>query len=332
VSFLGRGAVSGDDPLGYAAGKDRRPHGTGFRCGREPEQVSGRPSGIRYAGTTPTTDAVGGASTDRRPTDPLQPATQRADQLWYAGPIPTTGALRSATGCEGNPDHGHTPNPGGSPGDGELPGQAGSDWLGGEVIESGPERPPTEGGVERLVGDARRWWRDLGAAGPWRRRVVAAAAAAAAAGAIVALRAAAPDLPLEEEAAAAGTPGAPMIIYGRARLQPPPFDRLPGRTPIPLPSPVGRPAEVVRGDLPATGTVAGETSARAAARLVLGRYCRYPQAYFVVLDPHRDWRKVTATAIRRTYGEPRRLTTLQLEWTGHWYVWQGSPAELAHCA
>lgn len=200
--------------------------------------------------------------------------------------------------------------------------------VGGEVLESGPERP--QGGVDWLARDVRRWWRGVGSATPWRRRAIAATATLAAAGVLVALRAGAPSVPLEE-AAAGDAASAPVIIYGRARLQPPPFDRLPGRTPIPTPSPVGRPAEAVRGALPATGPV-GEEAARDASRLVLGRYCRWPRGYQVQLEPKRSWHEVTATILSRTYVGSRRLTTLQLRWTGHAYSWQGWPAELARCA
>jgi hypothetical protein len=200
------------------------------------------------------------------------------------------------------------------------------------VLESGVERPPGDGDRARLARAARRWWRGSGAATPRRRRTVAATGALAAAGVLVLLRATAPSMPAEEEAAAAGAASAPMIIYGRARMQPPPFDRLPGRTPIPQPSPIGRPAEAVRGSLPATGAL-GDQAARAAARLVLGRYCRYPRAYLVMLEPNRTWRDVVATVLQQTSDvEPHRLTTLRLRWTGHAYAWQGWPAELARCA
>ncbi|MFL6130599.1 MAG: hypothetical protein ACJ73E_16250 [Mycobacteriales bacterium] len=140
-------------------------------------------------------------------------------------------------------------------------------------------------------------------------------------------------MPLEQEqAAAADITSAPVIVYARPGLQPPPFDRLPGRTPIPQPSPIGRPAEAVRGALPATGPAPAEQAARDAARLVLGRYCRYPQAYLVVLESSRGWREVTAMALLHTYLEERRLATLQLRWTGQAYSWQGWPRELARCA
>ncbi len=200
------------------------------------------------------------------------------------------------------------------------------------MLESGPERPPAESGLQRVVRDARRWWRAGGASGPWRRRAVAATAAVAAAGAVVALRAGAPAVPVEQAQAAAGSTSGPVIIYGRARMQPPPFDRLPGRTPIPMPSPIGRPAEAVRGTLPATGPAPAEEAARDAVRLVLGRYCRYPRAYQVTLTAQRGWREVTATVDRRAWADERRLTTLRLRWTGAAYAWQGWPAELARCS
>ena len=207
----------------------------------------------------------------------------------------------------------------------------------GEVLESGPGRPPGDRVLGWLAKDARRWLRGTtgpsggGRARPWRRRAAAGVAALAVGGALVALRAGAPGIPVEEPVAAADAASGPVIIYGRARMQPPPFDRLPGRTPIPLPAPIGRPAEAVRGSLPATGT-AGESAARAAVRLVLGRYCRYPRAYQILLEDRGSWREVTATVFSLKWVEPRRLTTVRLRWTGHAYSWQGWPADLARCA
>ena len=222
--------------------------------------------------------------------------------------------------------------PAGRGSDVDLLGAASPGWSAGDVLESGPERPPAESGLQRVVRDARRWWRADGASGPWRRRAVAAAAAVAAAGAVVALRAGAPAVPVEQAQAAAGSTSGPVIIYGRARMQPPPFDRLPGRTPIPMPSPIGRPAEAVRGTLPATGPAPAEEAARDAVRLILGRYCRYPRAYQLTLTAQRGWREVTATVDRRAWADERRLTTLRLRWTGAAYAWQGWPAELARCS
>jgi hypothetical protein len=294
---------------------DRRPYRDGFRYGPEP----GEPEQTRdwYAGTTPPTHDASPDPTNpwyTGTTPPTHDASPDPTNPWYTGTTPTVG------GGEG----GEPADPGPRDGAGEL--------LGGEVLESGPERPPGESDLARLVTDARRWWRGTGVAGPWRRRAAAAAAAVAAAGAIVALRAGAPGVPLEETATAADANSGPVIIYGRARMQPPPFDRLPGRTPIPAPSPLGRPAEAVRGHLPRTGPTPGEESARAATRLVLGRYCRYPRAYLILLESARGWREVTATVLRWAYTESRRLTTVRLHWTDDAYVWHGRPSELARCA
>ena len=202
----------------------------------------------------------------------------------------------------------------------------------GEVLESGPQQALGESGLERLANDARRWARGADdSAKPWLRQAMVATAALAVTAAVVVLRAAAPTIPLAEEAAAADTTSAPVIMYGHPRMQPPPFDRLPGRTPIPLPSPVGRPADAVRGGLPVTGP-AGAEAARDAARLILGRYCRYPQAYQIELAGQPTWREVSVTVLRQGYTGQRRLTTLRLRWTGRAYAWQGWPTELARCA
>lgn len=302
-------------------------------------------------GSAPADGAAGSA--------PADGAAGSVGQVWYAGTTPVGDALGygagdviGGSGVEAGRGAGHqdelvrdTGGAGvegsgvgsarttGRSGDAAARGDRGiaeAGWLGGEVLESGVERPPADSGGQPVVAAARRWWRSTTAAGPWRRRVTVAAAALAAAGAIVALRAGAP-VPPPEEPVAASAPG-PVIIYGRARMQPPPFDRLPGRTPIPLPSPVGRPADAVRGTLPITGGTPGETAALSAVRLVLGRYCRYPRAYQVELVATHAWREVRASVLRRWYGDSARLTTLQLRWTGRSYAWQGWPTELSRCA
>lgn len=204
-----------------------------------------------------------------------------------------------------------------------------------DLLVSGPERPSGGGGLGRLLRAARRRLRGPGTAAgrSWRRRAVTAVAVLAAAGALLALRARTYPVPPRERPAAAGDGGGPVTVYGRSRLQPPPFDRLPGRTPIPLPSPVGGPyEETVRGALPGTGAGPGEQAARSAARLVLGRYCRFPDAYQIQLAGERRWRAATAVVLRQVYVGPRRLATLRLRWTGGAYAWQGSPAELAGCS
>ncbi len=320
MDFLGPGPGR-DDASGFGSGKaDRRPYRDGFRYGPPPEAKAAEPAdGTWYRGPriVPERQASEAAGHD---------GSGRAGRGGAGGSGGTGGSGRGRTEGAG---HGE---PAGHGGHVDMLGAASPGWSAGDMLESRPERPPAESGLQRVVRQARRRWRAAATTGPWRRRAVAATAAVAAAGAVVALRAGAPAVPIEQAQAAAGSTSGPVIIYGRARMQPPPFDRLPGRTPIPMPSPIGRPAEAVRGTLPATGPGPAEEAARDAARLVLGRYCRYPRAYQVTLTARQGWREVTATVDRRAWAGERRLTTLRLRWTGAVYAWQGRPAELARCS
>lgn len=204
-----------------------------------------------------------------------------------------------------------------------------------DVLASGPERSPGTNGPGRLLEDARRRLRrPTTAARRWPRAIAAVLALAVVAGALHVLRAGTDPITTGRRPAALAGDGSPVIIYGRSRLQPPPFDRLPGRTPIPLPSPVrgARDAAAVGGPLPATGTPPGEEAARAAARLVVGRYCRFPEAYRVQPTSGAPWRDLTVLVLGQVYNGPRLVATLRLRWTGDAYAWQGSETEFATCS
>ena len=73
-----------------------------------------------------------------------------------------------------------------------------------------------------------------------------------------------------------------------ASVPTPPFDRLPGRTPIPSPTHAGW---YVHGTLPPTGPP-GRAAAKRATELVLGRFCARPKRYALNIAPEPSWRSV----------------------------------------
>lgn len=112
-----------------------------------------------------------------------------------------------------------------------------------------------------------------------------------------------------------------------ARLPPrptPPFDRLPGRTPIPEPVQTG---DGLSGPLPAIGGPDRRT-AGAAVDLVLGRYCLDPRRYTFTLDPDRDgtrldWHHVDVLVFGLTRSGSGPALRLFLDWAGRSYRWLG---------
>jgi hypothetical protein len=208
-----------------------------------------------------------------------------------------------------------------------------------DVIGSGPEREPWTPVRSALRAARARRAADSGAgdgtrpAGRARRVLVGVVAVVVAAGAMLALRAG--TEPVESYGAAADiatTTVAPPNVYGRARLQPPPFDGLPGRTPIPNPT-AALDRRTLGGPLPAVDDrTPGEAAASAAARLVLGRYCRRPWSLSVQMDVQPDWRRVRARASRNT---PRPVfVDLRLSWDAatRTYAWTGVIAQLDTCS
>jgi len=147
-------------------------------------------------------------------------------------------------------------------------------------------------------------------------------------GAVAALRAGAEPV---EPAAAPGVAGEPTgAPTGLAAVLPrPPYDRLPGRTPIPRPMALDG-GKVLRGPLPAVGP-AGQRAATASAELVLGRYCRRPGKYAVALDPEDGWRRLRALAVRTDRSTDPPWVVLELVWTGRSYRWTGGTVQLEMC-
>lgn len=210
-----------------------------------------------------------------------------------------------------------------------------------DVIGSEPERAPRTP-VRSALRAARRRRSGSAPAPSGRRRVLTGVVGVVVAtAAVLALRAG--TEPVDPyagtdvaDAAPVGTT-APPNVYGRVRLQPPPFDRLPGRTPIPNPSVDPADRRMVAGPLPRVGDgTPTAANAAAAARLVLGRYCRRPWSYEVATDPvDPSWRQVRAVATRAaTATRPRIVIDLRLRWdpAGRAYAWSGAVPQLDTCS
>ena len=104
----------------------------------------------------------------------------------------------------------------------------------------------------------------------------------------------------------------------------PPYDRLPGRTPIPAPAQTG---DGLSGPLPAIGGP-DKRAAAAAVYLVLGRYCLDPKRYTFTLDPDHDgswpdWHHVDVLVFRLDGSGSGPDLRLFLDWAGRSYRWLG---------
>lgn len=175
--------------------------------------------------------------------------------------------------------------------------------------------------MARLVRAARR----LLPAGPATRRTRAVrtgSAVVAAALVLLALRSAAE--PVDD---AAPVP-ADAVVTVVPPLPDPPFDRLPGRTPIPVPTFSG---DDVLGALPPVRGGPDRAAAAAATELVLGRYCRRPDRYTVTFDPGRDWRDVAVLVFGLDRSGDPPVVRLRLTWTGVSYGWRGQAVQLNRC-
>jgi hypothetical protein len=155
---------------------------------------------------------------------------------------------------------------------------------------------------------------------------VVALATAVAAVALLGLRASVPQ----------GTPAAPGGPPSPVRLVPaPPYDRLPGRTPIPAPSLVGEDGQTIGGELPVFAPAPSRLAVRIAVRMILNRFCTEPAVHPVRLDQGvgASWRSATATASpppRFPFAD-RPMIVIRLSWTGYTYRWRGSLHQLADC-
>ncbi len=141
-----------------------------------------------------------------------------------------------------------------------------------DVIDSGPERPVGTG-RRRLRQTFRVLARRLGPFSQRHRRTATVLSVMlVAAAAMIGLRAGLPagESRTNRTAAWAGPLG-------------PPYDQLPGRTPIPAPRLVSQDGQRVVGEVPVFAPAPSEVAARKAVDLVIGRYCRDPDAHSVQL-------------------------------------------------
>jgi hypothetical protein len=104
----------------------------------------------------------------------------------------------------------------------------------------------------------------------------------------------------------------------------PPYDRRPGRTPIPEPAQTG---DGLSGALPAIGGP-DRRAAGAAVDLVLGRYCLDPKGYTFTLDADRDgtredYHHVDVLVFRLNGSGSGPDLRLILDWAGRSYRWLG---------
>jgi hypothetical protein len=169
-----------------------------------------------------------------------------------------------------------------------------------DLLTSGPEQPRR---VLRI----------------WRRQSVRLAA-------VVLVAAAA--LLLSRSTVDSGPPGSTVDSLSPVVSLPPrptpPYDRLPGRTPIPAPAQTG---DGLSGPLPAIGGP-DKRAAAAAVYLVLGRYCFDPGRYTFTLDPdhdgtREDFHHVDVLVFRLDDSGSGPDLRLILDWAGRSYRWLG---------
>ena len=173
-----------------------------------------------------------------------------------------------------------------------------------DLLSSGPERPPQR------------------ASRVWRRRSVRLAAVVLVAAAALLLLKSTVDSPLSGVArSAVDDPGPAVPLPPRPT---PPYDRLPGRTPIPVPAQTG---DGVSGPLPTIGGP-DKRAAGAAVDLVLGRYCLDPGGYTFTLAPDHDgtradYHHVDVLVFRLNSSGSGPALRLILDWAGRSYRWIG---------
>jgi hypothetical protein len=175
-----------------------------------------------------------------------------------------------------------------------------------DLLSSGPERPPQR------------------ASRAWRRRSVRLAAVLLVAAATLLLFRSTVDSPPSGVARSAVDDRGPAVPLPPQPT--PPYDRLPGRTPIPEPAQTG---DGLSGPLPAIGGP-DKRAAGAAVDLVLGRYCLEPRRYIYTLEPDRDtsradWRHVDVLVFRLTDSGSGPAQRIFLDWAedGRSYRWLG---------
>ena len=177
-----------------------------------------------------------------------------------------------------------------------------------DLLSSGRPRPP-EPRTRPWLSRARRLWRHRGT----RAGAVVLVAAAALALLQVTVH---PERRLVDRGDSPTPTASPFPT--------PPFDRRPGRTPIPAPAQTG---DLLSGPLPVTGDP-GPASATRAANLVLGRYCSDPSRYGLTIEPYADGRSIdvhhlAVVIVDRVLTDAGTELRLTLDWDGRAYRWFG---------
>lgn len=197
-----------------------------------------------------------------------------------------------------------------------------------DLLAAGPSGPPGRrrpGGP----GSAGRWDRGVarlrgGSASVRRRRAVAT---------VVVLGAVAVGAALWSTAGTRPGPRPTLVVVAEVPPAPaPPYDRLPGRTAIPVPA---QTQNQVSGLLPEVGTPSRVAAGRA-ADLVLGRYCADPRRYTYTLQPDAraagdGWGDVRVLVFGLDSSGAGPVQDLALRWTGRQYRWIGSLGLLRGC-
>jgi hypothetical protein len=187
-----------------------------------------------------------------------------------------------------------------------------------DLLSSGTQRPPEPPGWPAR---ARRLWRRRGV------RVGAVVLAAVAALAVLQLTV---DPQPRPRAARPPASAAPTTASGPT----PPFDRRPGRTPIPAPAQTG---DLLSGPLPAVGGP-DRDSARRVAGMIVGRFCSDLSRYKLELEPdtnvqeHKDdYHHLGVLVTDRELTDSGPAMRLTLDWERGAYRWTGPLTLLNGC-
>jgi hypothetical protein len=164
----------------------------------------------------------------------------------------------------------------------------------------------------------------------WRRRGVRAGAVVLAAAAALATLQLTVDPQPRPRAARPPVTTAPRTPAGPT----PPFDRLPGRTPIPAPAQTGT---LLSGPLPVIGGPDRPTAGRAAG-LIVGRFCADLSRYTLELQPDidvaahaDDFHHLGVLVTDRELTDSGPAMRLTLDWDSGVYRWTGPLTLLNGC-
>jgi hypothetical protein len=127
-------------------------------------------------------------------------------------------------------------------------------------------------------------------------------------------------------------PGAASLAATTPAGPTPPFDRRPGRTPIPVPAQTG---DLLSGPLPAVGGPDRQAATRAAG-MILGRFCADLSRYTLVLEPDTDgyaddFHHLGVLVTDRELSGSGLAMRLTLDWFAPGYRWTGPLTLLNGC-